>query len=89
MKAMHKPDAGVGSSRVVPTKEARQKLPGWKAVLVTDETYARLQEIRQSRQDPPIHLHYLSEAAVLIALESGSGPILKRAGTEVKRRLPS
>lgn len=69
-------------------EKKREPLKGWQPVLVTTPTYARLREIRQSTMDPPIHMNYLAEAAMLLGLEQGMEAIVKRAGAELKRRLP-
>ena len=70
------------------TRRARAPLPGWKPILVRVETYARLQKIRETTVDPRIDLHYLSDAALQVALDQGEDAIVKRAGADLKRRLP-
>jgi len=71
------------------TKRARRPLPGWKAVLVREDTYTRLQEIRQTTVDPHFDLHDLTEAAIRVGMEFGAEAIVKRARAERKRRSPS
>ena len=65
----------------------RTTLPGWKAILVRQETFERLQRVQTSTVDPRFDLRYLGDAAVQMALERGAGELLRRTCEEVKRRL--
>lgn len=70
------------------TQERKTRLPGWRAILVRDETFLRLQRIQASTIDPHLDLRYLGDASVLLALDEGSpAHIVKRAVEEMKRRL--
>ena len=69
-------------------KERKTRLPGWKAILVRDETFLRLQRIQASTVDPHLDLRYLGDASVLLTLDEASpAHIVKRAVEEMKRRL--
>jgi hypothetical protein len=65
----------------------RKTLPGWKAILVRQETFERLQSIQASTIDPRFDLRYIGDAAVQMALEKGDGEVVQRTREEVKRRL--
>lgn len=66
----------------------RAPLPGWKAILVREETFRRLQSIQKSTIDPHLDLRYLGDAAVLLALdEEQDKSIVKRACDELRRHL--
>ena len=41
--------------------ERKTRLPGWRAILVRDETFLRLQSIQASTIDPHLDLRYLGE----------------------------
>ena len=75
-------------SPVSPASETgRKTLPGWKAILVRQETFERLQSIQASTIDPRFDLRYIGDAAVQMALDRGEGEVLQRTREEVKRRL--
>jgi hypothetical protein len=70
------------------TQERKTRLPGWRAILVRDETFLRLQSIQASRIDPHLDLRYLGDASVLLTLDELSpAHIVKRAVEEMKRHL--
>ena len=69
------------------SESGRKRLPGWKAILVREETFERLQSIQTSMIDPPFDLRYVGDAAVQLALDRGEGEIMQRTRAEVKRRL--
>ncbi len=69
------------------SERGRKTLPGWKAILVRQETFERLQSIQTSTIDPRFDLRYIGDAAVLLALDRGEGEVLQRTREEVKRRL--
>lgn len=70
------------------TRHERTPLPGWKAILIREETFKQLQGIQKSTIDVHLDLRYLGDAAVLLALDASSGnEIVKRACDEMKRRL--
>ena len=75
-------------SPALPASEsARKRLPGWKAILVREETFERLRSIQTSMIDPPFDLRYVGDAAVQLVLDRGEGEIMQRTRAEVKRRL--
>lgn len=75
-------------SPALPASESgRKRLPGWKAILVREETFERLRSIQTSMIDPPFDLRYVGDAAVQMALDRGEGEIMQRTRAEVKRRL--
>jgi hypothetical protein len=66
----------------------RAPLPGWKAILVREETFRRLQGIQRSTIDPHLDLRYLGDAAVLMALDAEEDrSIVRRACDEMRRHL--
>lgn len=66
----------------------RTPLPGWKAILIREETFRRLQSIQKSTIDPHLDLRYLGDAAVLLALDDGhDNSIVRRACDELRRHL--
>ncbi len=67
--------------------KGRKTLPGWKAILIRQETFERLQSIQTSTIDPRFDLRYIGDAAVQLALDRGDGEVLQRTREEVKRRL--
>jgi hypothetical protein len=69
------------------SEKARKTLPGWKAILVRQETFERLHSIQTSTIDPRFDLRYIGDAAVQMALDRGEGEVLQRTREEVKRRL--
>ena len=69
------------------SESGRKRLPGWKAILVREETFERLRSIQTSMIDPPFDLRYIGDAAVQLALDRGEGEIMQRTRAEVKRRL--
>ena len=69
------------------SEKARKMLPGWKAILVRQETFERLQSIQASTIDPRFDLRYIGDGSVQIALECGERDVLQRTREEVKRRL--
>ena len=70
------------------TKERKTRLPGWRAILVRDETFLRMKSIQASTVDPHLDLRYLGDASVLLTLDEASpAHIVKRAVEEMKRRL--
>jgi hypothetical protein len=72
----------------MPTDRTRGRLPGWKALLVRDETFRRLQLIQQASVDPYLDLRYLGDAALLLALEEQeTRSIVRRACDEIRRFL--
>jgi len=78
--------AAVASPLVM--KELRTRLAGWRAILVRDETFLRLQSIQASTIDPHLDLRYIGDATVLLTLDEASpAHIVKRAVDEMKRRL--
>ena len=69
-------------------KERKTRLPGWKAILVREETFVRLQSIQASTIDPHLDLRYIGDASVLLTLDEAlPAHIVKRAVEEMKRRL--
>jgi len=80
--------ASLASTASTNTKERKTRLPGWRAILVRDETFLRLQRIQASTVDPHLDLRYLGDASVLLTLDEASpAHIVKRAVEEMKRRL--
>lgn len=69
------------------SERGRKRLPGWKAILVREETFLRLQSIQTSTTDPRFDLRYIGDAAVQLALDRGEVAVLQRTREEVKRRL--
>ena len=69
------------------SETGRKRLPGWKAILVREETFERLRSIQTSMIDPCFDLRYVGDAAVQMALDRGEGEIMQRTRAEVKRRL--
>lgn len=70
------------------SQHERTPLPGWKAILVREETFRRLQSIQKSTIDPHLDLRYLGDAAVLLALESAQDKsIVRKACDELRRHL--
>ena len=70
------------------TPHERTPLPGWKAILVREETFRRLQGIQKSTIDPHLDLRYLGDAAVLLALDAEQDKsIVRRACDEMRRYL--
>ena len=45
-------------------KERKTRLPGWRAILVREETFLRLQSIQASTIDPHLDLRYLGDASM-------------------------
>jgi hypothetical protein len=81
MNAIKKPDHPASAHERTP-------LPGWKAILVREETFRRLQSIQKSTIDPHLDLRYLGDAAVLLALEGAHDKsIVRKACDELKRHL--
>jgi hypothetical protein len=81
-------DAPASLAPPASVKERKTRLPGWKAILVRDETFLRLQSIQASTVDPHLDLRYLGDASVLLTLDELSpAHIVKRAVEEMKRRL--
>ena len=78
---------GIDSPASLASEIGRKTLPGWKAILVRQETFERLQSIQTSTIDPRFDLRYIGDAAVQLALERGEGEVLRRTREEVKRRL--
>lgn len=78
---------GIDAPASLASDTARRTLPGWKAILVRQETFERLQSIQASTIDPHFDLRYIGDAAVQMALERGEGEVLQRTREEVKRRL--
>ncbi|MBC7957565.1 MAG: hypothetical protein H7Y33_17060 [Cytophagales bacterium] len=73
---------------VMPSERERTTLPGWKAILVREETFRRLQSIQRSTIDPHLDLRYLGDAAVLLALDTEEDrSIVRRACDEMRRHL--
>ena len=69
-------------------KERKTRLPGWRAILLRDETFVRLQSIQASTIEPRLDLRYLGDASVLLTLDGASpAHIVKRAVEEMKRHL--
>jgi hypothetical protein len=75
------------SLALLASDRGRKTLPGWKAILVRQETFERLQSIQASTIDPRFDLRYIGDAAVQMALEKGDGEVVQRTREEVKRRL--
>ena len=81
-------DATASHASLASTKQRKTRLPGWRAILVRDETFLRLQRIQASTIDPHLDLRYLGDASVLLTLDEASpAHIVKRAVEEMKRRL--
>ena len=81
-------DAPASIASPASTKERKTRLPGWKAILVREETFVRLQSIQASTIDPHLDLRYIGDASVLLTLDEASpAHIVKRAVEEMKRRL--
>ena len=81
-------DAPASPASPASMKERKTRLPGWRAILVRDETFLRLQSIQASTVDPHLDLRYLGDASVLLTLDEASpAHIVKRAVEEMKRRL--
>jgi hypothetical protein len=78
---------GTESPALLASETGRRRLPGWRAILVRQETFERLRSIQTSMIDPPFDLRYVGDAAVQMALERGEGEIVQRTREEVKRRL--
>lgn len=81
-------DAPASLASPASKQERKTRLPGWRAILVRDETFLRLQSIQVSTIDPRLDLRYLGDASVLLTLDELSpAHIVKRAVEEMKRRL--
>ena len=81
-------DAPASLASPASMKERKTRLPGWRAILVRDETFVRLQSIQASTIDPHLDLRYLGDASVLLTLDGASpAHIVKRAVEEMKRHL--
>ena len=81
-------DAPASAASTASTKERKTRLPGWKAILVREETFVRLQSIQASTIDPHLDLRYLGDASVLLTLDEAlPARIVERAVDEMKRRL--
>ena len=81
-------DAPTSHASLTSPKERKTRLPGWRAILVRDETFVRLQSIQASTIDPHLDLRYLGDASVLLTLDGASpAHIVKRAVEEMKRHL--
>ena len=81
-------DAPASLASPASTQERKTRLPGWRAILVRDETFLRLQSIQASTNDPHLDLRYLGDASVLLTLDELSpAHIVKKAVEEMKRRL--
>ena len=78
---------GIDLRASLASDRGRKTLPGWKAILVRQETFERLQSIQASTIDPRFDLRYIGDAAVQMALDRGEGEVLLRTREEVKRRL--
>jgi hypothetical protein len=78
---------GTESPALLASETGRRRLPGWRAILVRQETFERLRSIQTSMIDPPFDLRYVGDAAVQMALDRGEGEIVQRTREEVKRRL--
>ncbi len=75
-------------SPAMPVERDRTPLPGWKAILVREETFRRLQGLQRACVDPYLDLRYLGDAAVLLALEGEQDrAIVRRACEELQRHL--
>ena len=82
------PASPASTASTASTKERRTRLPGWRAILVRDETFLRLQSIQASTIDPHLDLRYIGDATVLLTLdETAPAHIVKRAVEDMKRRL--
>jgi hypothetical protein len=79
--------SAIDSPTSLASEKGRKTLPGWKAILVRQETFERLQSIQSSTIDPRFDLRYIGDAAVQMALERGESEVLQRTRAEVKRRL--
>lgn len=81
-------DAPASNASTAFARERKTRLPGWRAILVREETFARLQSIQASTVDPHLDLRYIGDASVLLTLDEASpAHIVKRAVDEMKRRL--
>jgi hypothetical protein len=66
----------------------RAPLPGWKAILIREETFKKLQGVQKATIDPHLDLRYLGDAAVLLALDASEREsIVRRACDELRRFL--
>jgi len=72
----------------MPSDRDRGRLPGWKAVLIREETFRRLQLLQRATVEPYLDLRYLGDAAVLLALDvEEDKSIVRRACDEMRRHL--
>ncbi len=76
------------SQRSAPfARPARTPLPGWKAILIREETFAQLQAVQRANVDPYLDLRYLGDAAVSLAGQGLGGPvIMRRAIMDISER---
>jgi hypothetical protein len=56
----------------------RSHFPGWRPLLVRNDSFEKLQEIQRLTTDPAIDLCYLADACVQLALEAGNEAIVQR-----------
>src|ERR1700692_4334433 len=65
-------DAPTSLASPASMKERKTRLPGWRAILVRDETFLRLQSIQASTIDPHLDLRYIGHASVRLTLVEDS-----------------
>jgi len=67
---------------------ARGPIPGWKAILVREDTFRLLQAIQLASHDAYLDLRYVGDAAVLVGLDAAEpADIVRRACDEMRSRL--
>ena len=85
---MTRNEAPTSPASTASTKERKTRLPGWRAILVREETFLRLQSIQASTIDPHLDLRYIGDASVVLTLdELPAAHVVKKAVDEMKRRL--
>ena len=72
------------SKRAPASPDKRRIRPGWKAVIVRAESFAKLREIQKSTTDPVVDLSYLVDACVRLALQIGPEEIVQRAVADLR-----
>ena len=64
-------------------KPRRRVRPGWKAILVRQDTFREVRAIQKSMVDTPIDLCHLADACLRMALEGGAEKIMRRAVSDI------
>lgn len=67
--------------------QKKAPLPGWKAILVREDTFERLKLIQRENTDPYLDLRYIGDAAVKMAVHHNSGAaVMAQAISDLQKR---